>query len=47
MNSTRELSVDTLLNHAKSVKRGIKKSLLVIDMPHNSYRNFKEAKKML
>ena len=45
MNSTRELSVDTLLNHAKSVKRGVKKSLLVIDMPHNSYRNFKEAKK--
>ena len=45
MNSTRDLSVDTLLNHAKSVKRGVKKSLLVIDMPHNSYRNFKEAKK--
>ena len=29
-----------------SVKMGIKKSLLVVDMPKGSYKNFKTAKKM-
>ena len=43
--STREVSIDTMIEHSKSVKLGIKKSLMVVDMPHNTYRNSKEALK--
>ncbi len=43
MKSTREVSLDMIINHAQSVKRGICKSILVIDMPHKTYRNKKEA----
>ena len=34
-----------MINHAISVRKSIKKSLLVFDMPFNTYRNIKEAKK--
>jgi len=43
--STREVSLKTMIEHSKSVRMGIKKSLMVVDMPHNTYRNFKEALK--
>ena len=43
--STREVSIDTMIEHSKSVKLGIKKSLMVVDMPHNTYRSSKEALK--
>jgi 3-methyl-2-oxobutanoate hydroxymethyltransferase len=43
--STREVSLDTMIEHSKSVRRGIKKALMVVDMPHNTYRNSKEALK--
>tara|TARA_B100001996_G_scaffold279992_1_gene220474 strand:- start:604 stop:1377 length:774 start_codon:yes stop_codon:yes gene_type:complete len=43
--STREVSLDTMIEHAKSVRMGIKKSLMVVDMPHNTYRNPNEALK--
>ena len=43
--STREVSLDMMINHSKSVRMGIKKSLMVVDMPHNTYRNSKEALK--
>ena len=33
MESTREVTLDMIINHAKSVKKGISKSILVIDMP--------------
>ena len=45
MKNTREIKLDTMINHAISVKKSIKKSLLVFDMPFNTYRNLKEAKK--
>ena len=45
MESTREVTLDMIINHAKSVKRGISKSILVIDMPYHTYRNKKEAYK--
>jgi len=45
MKDTRKIDMLTMINHAKSVKKFIKKSLLVFDMPHNSYRNTREAKK--
>jgi len=43
--STREVSLDTMIEHSKSARMGIKKSLMVVDMPHNTYRNSKEALK--
>ena len=41
--STREVSLNTMIEHSKSVRMGIKKSLMVVDMPNNTYRNPKEA----
>ena len=43
--STREVSLKTMIEHSKSVRMGVKKSLMVVDMPHNTYRNPKEALK--
>ena len=43
--STREVSLNIMIEHSKSVRMGIKKSLMVVDMPHNTYRNSKEALK--
>ena len=43
--STREVSLKTMIEHSKSVRMGIKKSLMVVDMPYNTYRNTKEALK--
>jgi 3-methyl-2-oxobutanoate hydroxymethyltransferase len=44
-NSTRQVSLNTMIEHSKSVKLGIKKSLMVVDMPFNTYRNSREALK--
>ena len=41
--STRQVSLDTMIEHSKSVRMGVKKSLMVVDMPHNTYRDPKEA----
>ena len=41
--STREVSLKTMVEHSKSVRMGIKKSLMVVDMPYQTYRNKKEA----
>ena len=41
--STKEVSLDIMVNHSKSVRLGVKKSLMVVDMPYNTYRNNKEA----
>ena len=43
--STREVTLNTMIEHSKSVRMGIKKSLMIVDMPHNTYRNPKEAVK--
>ena len=45
MESTREVTLDMIINHAKSVKKGISRSILVTDMPYQTYRNKKEAYK--
>ena len=34
-----------MIEHSKSVRMGIKKSLMIVDMPHNTYRNSNEALK--
>jgi 3-methyl-2-oxobutanoate hydroxymethyltransferase len=43
--STRQVSLASMIEHSKSVKLGIKKALMVVDMPHNTYRSPKEALK--
>ena len=37
--STREVTLNIMVEHSKSVRMGIKKSLMIVDMPHNTYRN--------
>ena len=44
-NTTRKVDLKTMIEHTKSVRKGIKKSLLVIDLPYNTYRNKFEALK--
>ena len=43
--STKEVTLEMMINHASSVKLGVKKSTLVVDMPFKTYRNSKEALK--
>tara|TARA_B100001057_G_scaffold318767_1_gene319068 strand:+ start:1197 stop:1985 length:789 start_codon:yes stop_codon:yes gene_type:complete len=43
--NTHKISLETIIQHTLSVKKGIKKSLLVVDMPKESYYNEKSAKK--
>ena len=49
--STRQVTLDMMIEHSKSVRMGVKKALMVVDMPHNTYRNpkeaFKNAKKII
>lgn len=42
-NTTRKITLDTMIEHAKSVSMGINNSLMVFDMPYNTYRNKKIA----
>ena len=41
--TTRKVNLKMMLEHTKSVRMGVKKSLLVIDLPYNTYRNKSEA----
>ena len=43
--STRSVSLNMMIEHSRSVRMGIKNSLMVVDMPHNTYRNNSEALK--
>ena len=43
--STKEVTLDIMINHSKSVRLGVKKSLMIVDMPYNTYRNPKVALK--
>ena len=45
MTNTHHVTMDNIIQHGISVRKGIKQSLLVIDMPKGSYENSKEAKK--
>ena len=49
--STREVSLKTMIDHSRSVRMGIKKSLMVVDMPFNTYSTpnvaLKNAKKII
>jgi len=43
--NTDKITLENILQHTMSVKKGIRKSLLVVDMPSGSYKNLKVAKK--
>ena len=45
MKNTQQVTLDTMIQHGISVKSNLSKALCVIDMPNNTYRNTKEAKK--
>jgi len=45
MKNTHKISMETMIQHGISVKSNLRKALCVIDMPSNTYRNIKEAKK--
>tara|TARA_A100001011_G_C14149561_1_gene773397 strand:- start:41 stop:832 length:792 start_codon:yes stop_codon:yes gene_type:complete len=42
-NNTHKISLTNIIQHTLSVKKGIKNSLLVADMPKNTYNNKKKA----
>ena len=43
--TTKKVSLNMIIEHSKSVRQGVKKSLMVVDMPFNTYRNKREALK--
>ena len=43
--TTKKVNLNMMIEHAKSVRQGVKKSLMVVDMPFNTYRNKREALK--
>lgn len=49
--NTRSLGLEEVILHAKSVRMGVKKSVMVVDMPYNTYTSpllaLKNAKKIL
>ena len=45
LKNTHTLSLKNIIQHTLSVKKGITKSLLVVDMPKGTYQNVKIAKK--
>ena len=44
-NNTHKITLDNIIQHTLSVQKGIKKSLLVVDMPKGTYSNSKKALK--
>ena len=51
MKTTKNVKIDTMILHAQAVKKSVKRSLLVFDMPYKTYPNkfiaYKNAKKIL
>ena len=43
LKNTHSITLENIIQHTISVKKGVKKSLLVVDMPKNSYNNYKSA----
>jgi 3-methyl-2-oxobutanoate hydroxymethyltransferase len=41
--TTRKVTLENMINHSKSVRLGVKKSLMVVDMPYNTYNTNKLA----
>jgi 3-methyl-2-oxobutanoate hydroxymethyltransferase len=45
MKNTHHVTLEMIIQHAISVKSNLSNALCVVDMPRNTYRNIKEAKK--
>ena len=45
LNNTHSISIENIIQHTISVKKGVKNSLLVVDMPKGTYSNSILAKK--
>ena len=45
LKNTHKITLANIIQHTVSVKKGVKKSLLVVDMPKNSYDDLKSAEK--
>ena len=45
MTNTHKISLNDIIKHSISVKLGINKSLLIVDMPKGTYKNVSQAKK--
>ena len=49
--TTRKFTLTNMIDHSKSVRLGVKKSLMVVDMPYNTYNSkviaLKNAKKII
>ena len=45
LDNTHKITIQNIIQHTLSVKKGVKKSLLVVDMPKGSYKDQKIAKK--
>ena len=43
--NTHKITLENIIQHTKSVRLGVKNSLLIVDMPKGSYNNSKEAEK--
>ena len=43
--TTKNVTLNMMIEHSKSVRMGVKNSLMVVDMPYNTYRNSSEALK--
>ncbi len=41
--TTRKVTLQMMIEHARSVRLGIRKSLMIVDMPYKTYRNKSEA----
>ena len=50
-NSTKKVTLTNMINHSKSVRLGVKKSLMVVDMPYKTYKTkssaLRNAKKII
>ena len=49
--TTKKVTLANMIDHSKSVRLGVKKSLMVVDMPFNTYRSnlsaYKNAKRVI
>jgi len=49
--TTRKVTMENMIKHSCSVKKGVKKTLMVVDMPYQTYKNksqaLKNAKKII
>ena len=43
--STKKVTLTNMIDHSKSVRMGVKKSLMVVDMPYNTYKSNSSALK--